>query len=184
MSEVPTSDRAVVGRPTTKRLDFDTFYTAEVVRLVALARSLCGAALAEDVAQEAMLSAYRRWDRVSGLDRPDLWVRRVCANLAVSQFRRRLVELRAVTRLGSRPHPLPALEPADEEFWQAVRRLPTRQAQAAALRFIYDMPVADIAQALECTPGSVKQHLARARRALAATLALPDPHGSDEEDPT
>ena len=45
---------------------------------------------------------YRRWAHVSGLERPDLWVRRACANLAVSQFRRRLVELRALARLGSR----------------------------------------------------------------------------------
>ena len=41
-----------------------------------------------------------------------------------------------------------------EEFWAAVRRLPPRQAQAAALRFVYDMPIADIAVALDCTPGT------------------------------
>ena len=46
------------------RLDFDDFYRAELPRLVALARALCGAATADDVAQEAMLAAYRRWRHV------------------------------------------------------------------------------------------------------------------------
>ena len=89
------------------RVDFDDFYRAELPRLVALARALCGGAVADDVAQEAMLAAYRRWRHVSELDYPEAWVRRTCSNLAMSQYRRRLVELRAVTRLASRPQPVP-----------------------------------------------------------------------------
>ncbi|MEO6512996.1 MAG: sigma factor, partial [Nocardioides sp.] len=140
MSEVPATDWAAPGRPAVVRApDFDTFYVDELPRLVALARGLCGAAIAEDVAQEAMLAAYRRWGEIVALDRPDLWVRRTCVNLAVSQFRRRMVELRALTRVRGRPVVPPLSEPS-EEFWLAVRRLPTRQAQAAALRFVYDMP--------------------------------------------
>ena len=46
-----------------------------------------------------------------------------------------------------------AMSEDSEEFWAAVRRLPARQAQAAALRFVYDMPIADIAAALDCTSG-------------------------------
>jgi RNA polymerase sigma-70 factor (ECF subfamily) len=109
---------------------------------------------------------------VGDLERPDLWVRRTCANLAVSQFRRRVVELRATARLRSRRTPPTELSPASEEFWAAVRALPRRQAQAAALRFVYDLPIAEIAETLECTEGTVKQHLSRARHALAAALAL------------
>lgn len=174
MSDVPVTDWAAPGQqqPLPRALEFDEFFVTELARLVALARGLCGSALAEDVAQEAMLAAYRRWDHVAALDRPDLWVRRTCANLAVSQFRRRLVELRALTRLGNRRPALGDLSEDSEEFWAAVRDLPTRQAQAAALRFVYDMPIVDIAVALECTPGTVKQHLSRARRALANRLGL------------
>ena len=53
-----------------------------------------------------------------------------------------------------------------------MRALPRRQAQAAALRFVYELPIADIAVTLDCTEGTVKQHLSRARRALAATLGI------------
>ena len=155
------------------RVDFDEFYRAELPRLVVLARALCGAAVADDVAQEAMLAAYRRWRHVGELEQPEAWVRRACSNLAVSQYRRRLVELRAVTRLAGRPQP-PPLEPSDDAFWAAVRGLPKRQAQAAALRYLYGLDVADIARTLAITEGSVKQHLSRARARLVRELNLTD----------
>jgi RNA polymerase sigma factor (sigma-70 family) len=159
-------DRDTVGVP-----DFDAFYRAELPRLVVLARGLCASSVAEDVAQEAMLVTYRKWRTVCELERPDLWVRRVCTNLAVSSFRRRMVELRAVTRLAGRRDPEPLSEDS-EEFWAAVRALPKRQAQAAALRFVYELPIADIAAVLDCSDGTVKQHLSRARQALSRTLQL------------
>ena len=153
------------------RVDFDVFYRAELPRLVALARALCGATTADDIAQEAMLAAYRRWRHVGDLEHPEAWVRRACGNLAVSQYRRKLVELRAVIRLSSRPQ-APDLEPAHDEFWTAVRGLPRRQAQAAALRYLYELDVADIARTLEISQGSVKQHLSRARARLVRDLNL------------
>jgi RNA polymerase sigma factor (sigma-70 family) len=165
-TDVSPVDRVSVGPP-----PFDDFYRTELPRLVALARGLCPPSLAEDVAQEAMRVAYRRWRTVSDLDRPDLWVRRVCANLAVSSFRRRMVELRALVRLAGRRE-LEPLSDATEELWTAVRSLPRRQAQAAALRFVYDLPIADIAVVLGCTEGTVKQHLSRARAAIRHDLHL------------
>ena len=178
MSELSGTEVAAPQRPATatRRGSFEEFYAAELPRLVALARGLCPAGFAEDVAQEAMLVAYRRWRELGDLERPDLWVRRTCANLAVSQFRRRMVELRATARLAGRRQAPVELSDAGEEFWQAVRNLPHRQAQAAALRYVYDMRVADIATTLGCSEGSVKQHLSRARHSLAATL------GSSEEE--
>ena len=59
----------------------------EMPRLTALARALCGSAVADDLAQEAMLDAYRRWPEVSRYDIPEAWVRRVCALRASSLLR-------------------------------------------------------------------------------------------------
>ena len=165
-TDVSPVDTVSVGPP-----PFDDFYRTELPRLVALARGLCPPSLAEDVAQEAMLVAYRKWRTVADLDRPDLWVRRVCANLAVSSFRRRMVEVRALARLAGRREPEP-LSDATEELWAAVRGLPRRQAQSAALRFVYDLPIADIAVVLGCSEGTVKQHLSRARAAIRHDLHL------------
>lgn len=184
MSEVQRAARAAPpGRSSrSRRGSFDEFYVSELPRLVALARGLCGATLAEDVAQEAMIVAYRRWREVGDLERPDLWVRRTCANLAVSQFRRRLVELRATARFAARrPTPPPEMSEGAEEFWAAVRALPTRQAQAAALRYVYELPVAEIATTLDCSEGTVKQHLSRARRALSAALDVSTDVSTEEE---
>jgi RNA polymerase sigma-70 factor, ECF subfamily len=174
MSEMSRTEVAAPERVAARvrRVEFEDFYATELPRLVALARGLCTAAVAEDVAQEAMLVTYRRWRDVSELERPDLWVRRTCANLAVSHFRRRMIELRVTAKLAGRRQPPVELSPAGEEFWAAVRNLPHRQAQAAALRFVYDMPLAEIATTLGTSEGTVKQHLSRARSALAKSLGF------------
>ena len=83
-----------------ERVGFAEFYLAELPGLVALARGLCGSVVADDIAQEAMLAAYRRWSEVEGFDQPHAWVRRTCANLAISSFRRRMVEV--LPRTGER----------------------------------------------------------------------------------
>ena len=148
---------------------FDSFYHRELPRLVALARALAGPGAADDLAQEAMLRAYRNWAKLVTYDRPEAWVRRVCANLATSLLRRRTAEARALVRLRSRRQPV-ALSPSHDAFWDQVRHLPGRQAQAIALRYLYDMQVIEIANTLGCSEGSVKVHLSRARKTLAARL--------------
>jgi len=158
-------------------LPFDEVYRAELAGLVALARGLCPPAIAEDVAQEAMLVALRRWTYVSRLEHPEAWIRRTCANLAVSQFRRRLVEVRVLTRLRSRPAgSVP--EPDVDEFWTLVRRLPRRQAQVVALHYLYDLGVVEVAATLEVSVGSVKVHLSRARATLRRALTAEADPGS------
>ncbi len=145
---------------------FEEFYARELAGLIALARGLCPPAIAEDIAQEAMLVAYRRWPDIRELDRPEAWVRRTCANMAVSQFRRRLAELRALGRAGATPAATPIRE-EHEAFWALVRSLRRRQAQSVALHYLYDLSVADVAATLGCSKGSVKVHLSRARETLA-----------------
>ena len=158
---------------------FEAFYIRELPSLVVLARALTGSpSTAEDLAQEAMIAAYRRWDEVSAMGVPASWVRRVCANLATSQLRRRGVETRALLRLGGRRASHTELPPADDAFWAAVRRLPRRQAQVIALHYVYDLYVADIALTLECSESTVKAHLVRGRAALALRLGLEQGDGS------
>ncbi len=150
---------------------FDAFYRRELPDLVAFAAALAGPAAADDIAQDAMLVAYKRWDTVSVMDVPAAWVRRVCANRAVSSLRRRGVEVRALLRLSARrPDEPPPLDGAAAAFWGEVRRLPRRQAQAVALFYVYDLGVAEIARTLGCAEGTVKVHLSRGRAALADRL--------------
>jgi RNA polymerase sigma-70 factor (ECF subfamily) len=153
---------------------FEHFYLQEYPRVVALVYGLSGnRAGAEDIAQEAFLRAYRDWDRVRSYEHQAAWVRRVAANLATSGLRRRVVEARALARLAARREP--ALDPLPAEnadFWRAVRALPQRQAQAVALYYLEDRSVQQTAVVLDCAEGTVRAHLAKARRTLARRLRL------------
>jgi RNA polymerase sigma factor (sigma-70 family) len=159
-----------VGAADRDRQPFVEFYRREFARTRALARALAGPQVCDDVAQEAMLVAFRRWRHVSRLQDPAMWVRRVCANLATSQLRRRGVEARALVRLGSRISPA-VLDGDDDAFWSMVRTLPRRQAQALTLYYLFDLSVAEVAETLELREGSVKSHLARGRAALFQRLS-------------
>lgn len=154
-----------------RREPYEAFYRRELPKLVALAHALCGPGVADDVAQEAMLAAYRRWDVVSTYDIPEAWVRRVCINEGTSILRRRALEAAALLRLSGRRE-LPALPPEDDAFWSIVRGLPRRQAQATALRYVYGMSVTEIAATMECSEGTAKVHLFRGRQTLARRMGL------------
>ncbi|MGB7859234.1 MAG: sigma-70 family RNA polymerase sigma factor [Acidimicrobiia bacterium] len=165
--------------PRDERLDvtyesFENFYRREFRNVVGLAYALSGSRLgAEDLAQEAFIAAHQRWDRIGEYDKPGAWVRRVVANKAVSGFRRKAAEAKALSRLaGQRHQPLPEMEPEDQEFWQEVRRLPNQQAQAIALFYVEDRPVVEIAEILDCSPATAKVHLFRGRQTLAKKLSL------------
>lgn len=151
---------------------FEDFYMREYVAVVGLAYALSGSRwVAEDLAQEAFIAAHRDWERVSRYDRPGAWVRRVVANLSVSAFRRRVAEAKALARIASGQTPMPDLAAGDPEFWAAIRALPRRQAQVVALHYLEDRSIAEIAEILDVTHGTVKRQLHDGRRSLARRLS-------------
>ena len=151
---------------------FESFYRRQLPQLLVLARALVGPLMAEDVAQEAMLVAYRRWAEVQLFESPEGWTRSVCLHKAVSLARRRTVEQRLLRQLGSFRAPAPPRFEEDERFWSLVRGLPRRQAQVVALHFALDLSVAEVAKTLGCAEGTVKAHLSRARVALTESLGI------------
>ena len=152
---------------------FEAFAARERSALVAFAWSLTGdRGASEDIVQETLATAWRDWSRVGGYDKPGAWARRVVANRATDRGRRRGRESRALRRFHLRAVGAVALEPADAEFWGALRGLPERQAQALALHYLEDRPVAEIATILELAEGTVKSHMHRGRLALARQLGL------------
>lgn len=166
---------------------FDEFYVNEYASVVRLAVALTGRReLAEELAQETFLTAFRRWGRVGNLDDPAGWVRRVATNRCVSSGRRHITELRLLARLRiERPTGDRSSPDIDEELWATVRNLPRRQAQVLALRFVEDLSVDDIARVLECGPETVRTHLRRGRLRVAEQLGVATPEvGEDDNDAT
>ncbi|MEX0835428.1 MAG: sigma-70 family RNA polymerase sigma factor [Nitriliruptor sp.] len=160
------------GAAGTEPGSFDGFYRAHVTSTLAVVIALRGHRVgAEDVVQEAFLRAHHRWQQVADMDRPDLWVQRVALNLATSQLRRLGAETRALVRLRGRPAP-PVTEAFGREqgFWDAVRRLPPKQARVVALRYAADLPVVEIAEVVGVAEGTVKAQLHTARARLAVLL--------------
>ena len=152
---------------------FDGFFAREYRSVVGLAFVLSGSKLAaEDLAQEAFVAAYRSWSRIGEYDKREAWVRRVVANRSMSWLRRRTAEARALVRVGGGTATVPDMSPPTDELWQAVRRLPKRQAQALAFHYLEDMPIEEIGEVLGISPGTVKAHLHRGRRSLAERLGL------------
>jgi RNA polymerase sigma-70 factor (ECF subfamily) len=164
--------------------DFDEFFRAEHHRLVALAIGLTGVPeAARDLVQDTMTKAYRDWARVSQLDRPGAWARRVTVNAAIDWQRRRRREDVALRRLDRRDgHEAPGVpESESARFWAAVRALPDKQRAVIALYYLEDRSVGDVAATIEMAPGTVKSTLHAARAALAAALGVTADQGDDEQ---
>jgi RNA polymerase sigma-70 factor (sigma-E family) len=153
---------------------FDAFYRQEYAGMVAVARALIGdRGRAEDLAQESFITAHRHWDRVAGYDHPRLWVRRVLINRATSLRRRLGTELKAVVKVKAEPGAgvVDDLSAPTSEVWEEVRKLPRRQQQTVVLHYVSGLSMEEIGQTLDCSPGTVKAHLHRARQQLKTTLS-------------
>lgn len=152
---------------------FDAFFREEHQRLAALATALCGDREAgSDVAQEALTRTYREWDRVSRLERPGGWARRVVVNLAHDHGRHLAVRRRRLSELagGIAGDRTVDETPLDAEMWAAVAKLPQRQRTAVALFYIGDRSISDVAEAMGVGEGTVKNTLHKARRHLSRLL--------------
>lgn len=148
---------------------FDEFFTHEFPKMVALASVLTGASeVGRDVAQDSMVKAFRDWSKVSELDRPGAWVRRVTINAAVSWHRSNSRERSARSRL--RPGVAQPVQLPEYSFWEAVRGLPSRQRAAVVLHHLEDLSVAEVAEILAVAPGTVKASLAKGRARLEPQL--------------
>jgi RNA polymerase sigma-70 factor (sigma-E family) len=156
---------------------FDEFAAAVIGSLSRLAFARTGSRVdAEDLVQDVLLDAHRRWEVIGRYDDPSAWARRAVLNKTVSRWRRRGRERDAMARwAGRRPAGRGAdVVLADEELWVAVRALPARQRDVVLLLWFEDLPVSEVAAVLGCGEETVRTHWRRARAALAERLGERD----------
>ena len=136
-------------------------------------------AVADDVAQEAFVRAWKALDRFE-LGRPfGPWVCRIAANLAVNHVRSPVA--RGKTRCPKatvKPGPLrraPSTASSTGRRSSSSTRpsqaLPADQRAVFVLRTVEEMSYREIADALELSPGTVMSRLYRAREKLVRALA-------------
>ena len=151
-------------------LSFESFYDARYREALQLATLLVrDSGHAAELVQEVFAAAFARWPTVGRYDRPDLWLRRLVINRAISRRRRLGSELKAMARVGGgrATHASEDSPSRGVGVWLHVRRLPRRQAEALVLVYGCDLSLDDAAVIMRCTTGSVKTHLSRGRAAMA-----------------
>jgi RNA polymerase sigma factor (sigma-70 family) len=151
--------------------ELTAFVRREHPRLVAaMTLLLDDRAVAEEIAQEALLRAASRWERVSELRSPGGWTHRVAVHLATSQLRRRRLERRARARLAETE----AVEAVDSVTALTVRRalaaLSPRDRRLLVLHHVLGWSAVELADHDGGTPEAMRQRLVRARAALRAEL--------------
>jgi RNA polymerase sigma-70 factor (sigma-E family) len=126
---------------------------------------------AEDVAQETLARAFVRWRRIRGY--AEAWVVRVAGNLAIDAWRRRQ-RVDTTGEAESRGAIAPGPDGHRVDLHRALDALSRRQREVIVLRFLADLPEADVAKALGCSVGSVKQHASRGLATLRASMSVDD----------
>ena len=153
--------------------DFTAYVQARQGSLIRFACFVSGDPdLSKDLVQTALLKAYLHWDRISHLDAPDAYIRKIIVNEHMSwwrpAWRRRevisspLVAFSNPTALENHPH--------DAELWAQIVALSPMQRAIVVLRFYEDLTETQTADCLGCSIGTVKTHSSRAMERLRAKL--------------
>ena len=126
---------------------------------------------AEDLVQTSLVKLYRAWPKLRPGGDPDAYLRRIMVNTHRSWWRARW---RRETPAGELPETVIA-DFADgqalaEQVRQALRALPRQQRAALVLRYYADLPEAEVADLLGCSPGTVKTRAHRGLLSLRGNL--------------
>lgn len=158
---------------------FERFCADAHPQLMAALAHLTGEpALAEELAQEALVRAGDRWEHVSRMQSPVGWAFRVGANLSRSVVRRRLAERRAYERHGA-PTDHVDVDTADQlTVRAALQGLGHRQREVVVLRYYIGLSAEETAAVIGSTAGAVR---ATTHRAVTHLRELLGPSGLEEE---
>jgi RNA polymerase sigma factor (sigma-70 family) len=136
--------------------------------VLAVLRGAVGRTDAEDCFQETFLAALRAYPKLGDAGNLRGWLLTIASRKAVDHHRAN----------GRRPVPVAEVaevavvdpEPSDG-IWALVGSLPPKQRAAVALRYACDLPHAEIAAALGCSPEAARRSLHEGMKRLRKELA-------------
>lgn len=149
---------------------FQALLDEHAADVMAVLRGAVGRADADDCFQETFLAALRAYPKLSDAGNLRGWLLTIAHRKAIDHHRAN----------GRRPLPVAAVdEPRDatvdplpdREIWASVGALPPKQRAAVALRYACDLPHAEIAAALACSPDAARRSLHEGMKRLRKELA-------------
>jgi RNA polymerase sigma factor (sigma-70 family) len=160
----------------------EAVWRMESAKVIArLARMLRNVGLAEEMAQDALVSALEQWPRTGAPDNPGAWLMTAAKNRALDELRRRkLVENKTASIVHEAPlvgqaGPQPD-EAVDDDIGDDMLRLTfaachpvlsTEARTALTLRLLGGLTTAEIARAFLIPEATIGQRIVRAKRTLA-----------------
>jgi RNA polymerase sigma-70 factor (sigma-E family) len=163
---------------TRRDAEFTEYVAARLAALRRVAFLLCQDwDHADDLVQGAITRLYVHWGRASVVEHVDAYARTILVREFLNE--RRSLWARRVTLPGRLPD-LPGAvtdHAAALDVRTALAALPPRQRATLVLRFYCDLDVGQTAQALSCSPGTVKSQTAKGLDALRRALGPDGEHG-------
>ena len=156
--------------------EYDEFVALRLGSLLRFAMVItCDGHLAEDVVQDVLVRAHGQWRRLTMMEQPEAYLKRMIVNEYLS-WRRRSRRLLPVDAAALDPMLAPVPDHAGDHGERdaligRVAALPPRQRAVIALRFFDDRSDAEIADLLNCSESTVRSTASRALAALRVTLS-------------
>lgn len=157
-------------------MTFDEYVSARLGSLVRYATVVtCDPHLAEDITQDVLVKAQARWSRISRVESPERYLKRMVLNEFLSWRRRRAARQvplgtesldRMLTAVAD---PSTAIDQRDA-LLRVIASLPPKQRAAVALRFYEDLGDEEIADLLGCREVTVRSNISRALSTMRAML--------------
>lgn len=126
--------------------------------------------LADDLVQEALTKTYIAWRKLRDPANAEAYTRKAITSTAITWWRRKAWH-------AERPRDdVPEQEGSPEDatarlwLWEELRRLPPRQRAALVLRYYEDLTLAQTAEILDCSVGTVKSQVSDALKNLRGRL--------------
>ncbi|HVC07584.1 MAG TPA: sigma-70 family RNA polymerase sigma factor [Solirubrobacterales bacterium] len=147
---------------------FQVLLDEHAADVMAVLRGAVGRVDADDCFQETFISALRAYPKLGGASNLRAWLMTIAHRKAVDHHRakgRRPVPVAEVSEVTlSDPEP-------EGELWALVGTLPPKQRAAVELRYACDLPHAEIAAALGCSPEAARRNLHEGVKRLRRELA-------------
>lgn len=146
--------------------------------LLRFCRAQAGSQHGEDVFQETMISALRAYRSVRDPGAVKPWLFSIAARKAIDAHR---ATARAPVPRAEIDVPGHVPAPSDPEIWDEVARLPEKQRQSVALRFLADLSHREIAEAMQISEAAVRRNVFEGLKRLRGDVGTTElAHNSDQ----